>query len=202
MQLRLQSILRPVLLLSLLISVLSSAVPLSSATGSHLCTMACCAAKPPHEAGTCIMLACEIKPSSSRKQKRKTGDPMCGSNMPSADRSDIQMAEMATEQSPSSDRLSIAEFDFSHTDSSQEGESGSPSIAAAAFTTPCPPDCGGATCSFTTQNRTRHLAALGFAARPRPPALIQKLRSSNRRSFAVAILCRKSSPRGPPTFSS
>jgi hypothetical protein len=127
---------------------------------------------------------------------------MCGSNMPSADRSGIQMAEMATDQSPSSDQPSIAEFDFSHTDSSQEGESGSPSITAAAFTNSCPPDCGGATCSFTTQNRTRHLAALGFAARPRPPALSQNHCSSQRQSFAVTILCRKSSPRAPPTFSS
>jgi hypothetical protein len=185
----------------LLVSVLSNAIPLGSASGHHLCMKDCCAGKPPHEAGSCMMNACETNPL-PQKEITKPDDPICDSHAAVPKHAGMLPAGMGEDKVNAQHQASVNEFDFATDDRSTANPTNTPSIESATFSKPCPPDCGSATFSSTNQNKRHDSAALSFAERPRPPSVNALPDASFLRRIKLEVLCRQSQPRAPPKISS
>jgi hypothetical protein len=185
----------------LLVSVLSSAIPLGSASGHHLCTMACCVGKSPHEAGSCMINACETKPL-PQKETTKPDDPICDAHAAVPRHAGMQLDGMEEDKVSSQPRVSVNEFDFATDDRSTANPTNTPSIESATFSKPCPLDCGSATFSSANQSKRRDSAALSFAERPRPPSVNALPGTPFLRRIKLEVLCRQLQPRAPPKISS
>jgi hypothetical protein len=181
----------------LLVSVLSNLAPLSSASGNHICALACCAGKPPHEAGSCMTNACGTE-LPLQKEVVPDDDPICDPRNASA-HAGMQMGETAKDQHASRQQAIVTEFDFTASDQLKGGPGSAPSIEAATFSKPCPPDCGGAaTSSSGGRNKRYDSRALSFTELPRPPSVNTLLHFLSSQYSKLELICRQSPPRGPP----
>jgi hypothetical protein len=128
-------------------SLLSTLVPLSTASSTKLCTMACCAGKAPHLAGSCMHDACEspLPQVALRVSGRK--EHLCGEEVLSGAKPVVKR-KLPT-------RSARKASESSH--------------AVTSVRKPCPPDCGAAICSSTNQRRQRDLLAPALVEQPQPP---------------------------------
>lgn len=179
------------------VSVLSGAIPIASASSSHLCAMACCAGKAPHEAGSCMGGACHAK-----VVARKTApeaDPLCNPHLAAEKQhKGMQMPKVSTDSTGEDTAVQVNEFSFTSDESSPGQQPETPGITSGTFTKPCPPDCGATTLSSTTQPRPRDSVALSYAERPRPPSAGFLLGTSLTSTKTLETLRRQSQPRAPP----
>jgi hypothetical protein len=176
-----------------LLSILAVNVPLAVFASGPMCTLACCAGRAPHAAGSCMDGSCHA---SFGRQTRKVhshheatghGEQLCGlSRLKSIGSSLLAIDTITIVASP--ERSPNARPDQTHF---------SPTV----FTKPCQTDCGSCGTSFTKPNRQRNATALAHVNRPRPlsrtvlhklaPGLTRKLDSHGRLG----------APRGPPSVS-
>jgi hypothetical protein len=184
----------------LLVSVISGAVPLGSASGQHLCAMACCAGKPPHEAGSCMMNACEATAFHQAKAPTRD-DPICDPRASASGHAGMETAVRVEVDTDTHGLSSVDEFDFTTGKQSATGTRGATSIAAAALSKPCPPECGGATCRTTSKNTRYDSPAPGFGERPRPLSLASLRHSTLSGRVKLQPLCKQLQPRAPPQSS-
>jgi hypothetical protein len=189
---------------TLVAALVSSTVPPGLTSSGHLCTMECCAGKPPHEAGSCMHGSCEVNFSISKPPTPpKEQEAHCGASKAQV----TEHARMHTQDAPAPIKEDPSAADHQHdrqTDSlgqEQARKSSSQqttSVAASVLTKPCPPDCGAWTLSYSSQSRPRESAALSYANKPRPPSSTLVRRGSGNIFKTLEALYRRSPTRGPP----
>jgi hypothetical protein len=184
---------------TLTLAILSSIAPPGLTSSRHFCTMACCAGKPLHEAGSCQANLSLRKPTPPKEQEElcETHNPQMGQH------GSMHMQDAPAPSDEESSSLvhlhqqlidSLAQEEQSKQNSSQQ----TTSIAASMLTRPCPPDCGAGTFSSSSQSRPRDSAAVAYADRPRPPSSLRLSHPSDNPAKELADLFRRSRPRGPP----
>lgn len=189
---------------TLVAALVSGTVPFGLTSSGHLCTMECCAGKPPHEAGSCMHGSCEVNFSVFKSPvPPKEQEEHCGASKPKA----TEHARMHTQDSPAPNKEDSSVADHRHdlqVDSSEQerarksNSQQTTSVAASMLTKPCPPDCGAGTLNYSSPSRPREAAALSYANKPRPPSSILIRSSSDNIFKTLEALYRRSPPRGPP----
>ena len=189
---------RVILGASLLLSILSVNIPTALVASAPMCTLACCAGRVPHAAGSCMNGSCHAflkgragAPHIHHQSPVQRAEQLCGLPLFTA-RTKARLLRQSA-------RLTVG-------DSSERFNADRASDAARVSTStigqPCQPDCGAGTFSSSSQNRPRDTSATAYADKPRPPSASRHEHSSSNRAMALDALCRRSRPRGPPNFSS
>jgi hypothetical protein len=174
-----------VLLASVLLAgLLASIFPLETLATGRTCSLACCAGRTPHAAGSCMDGACHaaLKKHSSQihsSHPKEITEQLCG------------LARFARILK-SRERSETIEV------SSQQNESGTTQLSSTTITKPCAPDCGSCGAGFASADFRNH-AVITRREQSRP--LVGP--GSGRASFAQLLtqktLIRQSAPRAPPT---
>lgn len=169
-------------------------------TGS-LCTLACCAGRAPHAAGSCMNGSCHADLMAHRKATHihrelpaQQFEQFCGLPRPTARVPLLSLHVAATADSGSG-------VDSQHSSGSRalKNAPGWASISASALGKPCQPDCGVGAFSSTNQRRPRETAALPFASRARPPWSLFLLAAANTHAHARNAIRWQANPRAPPS---
>ena len=182
----------------LLLGILWSNIPSSAITTGPMCTLACCAGRAPHAAGSCMNGSCHaflkgrVKTSHIHRQLPvQQSKQLCGLSKRLARTTARPLKESST---------------FAIGDSSeQSGVQRSPevtSVSTATIGKPCHADCGAGTFSSSSQSRPRDSGATSYADKPRPPSTAQHEHSLFSHATALQALCSRARPRGPPISSS
>ena len=193
---------------TLTFALVSGIAPLGQTSSGHLCMMACCAGKPPHEAGLCRDGSCHIKlPIRRPPPPPKERGELYGARKPrtachSATR--IQDAPSPRgEDFPPADHQHNRSVESSAQEQSQrDGSRQTTIVAASMLTRQCPPDCRAVTFSYSSQSRRRDSTATSDAERPRPPSDLRLRHTSHNPAKELDALCGRERPRGPPLSSS
>jgi len=169
---------RVVLTVLLVAAFLSSIAPIASVSAGNLCTLACCAGRAPHAAGSCMEGTCEIaihRKQTVHRHVSQRSEELCGAK-------------------------SIAKTRTTKPRSASKDSAQSAKAEAATLNRPCLPDC--ASCSgFTSSNSWNRLAALTRVERTTAPAVLSYAPAN----VAVALsdsFGYSHAPRGPPVYDS
>jgi hypothetical protein len=187
-----RTILAPLLLLTLL----SASLPLTTIASGPMCTLACCAGRAPHAAGSCMNGSCHAFPkghlrASHRQLPVHESERLCGFPR-STTRNSVESLRVST-------ALTLAaSSERSHSRRAQEAAS----VSTSTLVKPCQPDCGAGAFSSSSQSRRRDSGAVSYADKPRPPSTARLEHSSFSRAQALDASCRRSRPRGPPISAS
>jgi hypothetical protein len=184
-------ILRFALGVTVLGSVLWISLPISTATTGSMCTLACCAGRAAHAAGSCMNGSCHAflagnhkKNHVHQKSRVESVEKLCGMSRIARNATRFWFVQMVTTANSNdagaplkiSDHVSVT----------------------TAFTKPCQPECGGCVSGYASSKRRRNFAALAFADRPRPPSGIRLGKSDFGAIQTLNAKCRHGAPRGPP----
>jgi len=194
---------RSLLAATLIVSLLSALVPLAAASSVHLCTMACCAGKAPHEAGSCSSGLMKSAPKVIQEPEVLCGLHLQSAAYPTATRHASLKVIEAADNPDSGDSGGHDAGPDARANSSESTSSkvpGSSRLAAPAMTSPCATDCA-ATCSvgYVRQPRPRERAAVAWAGHARPPSSCHLLRRSASSTATLRGHYQQPRPRGPPT---
>lgn len=194
---RLLRVARVLLAAAVLLAVLSTAVPFTIFASGPMCALACCAGRAPHAAGSCMNGSCHASLSGHTKKplihfeaRIEQGEELCG----------LPRIKLYSARLPAIETVTI----YASSDISQRASKTAPdqaSISTTALTKPCQADCGSCGSGFTNSNRQRNAAALAYADRPRPPSGLVLGKVDYRPTRKLSALCRRGTPRGPPSFS-
>jgi hypothetical protein len=149
------------------------------AAGS-MCTLECCAGRPPHAAGSCMDGSCNAvlsirhKTLKGHRVTQNQSDQFCGLSRTVVTRN---VARTGVSRAPRPARSDPA--------------------SASAFVKPCQPDCGGCASGFASSNQQRNAGTPAQAAGPRPPT-DSLFDFGSHRAQILNALCRQCAPRGPP----
>ena len=174
---------RAILVVLIMCSLGSVALPPGSASAASACHLDCCAGRPPHSAGSCMTGACHARIKIKRQAHAvpvyaTISEELCGlSTRPS-----VVLNQMAAAKV---NRRKIA-----------GGESPQSEVTTSAGR-PCPPDCGGLASAFANAKQSRK----AFAGRTNSLWSQSVVSPSDRFVHSLksrAGLCRRSIPRGPP----
>ena len=197
-----KAILRAIASTVMMLSLVASSTPISalSLSPTHVCTLACCAGRPPHEAGSCLHGACAVHLPISHRSVKAESEPLCGIHTLMARQGNAERILRTSARSRGGDRrrLALAAGSGSEQSSTTSVPGNATSLAAASLTRPCLPECGAATVGSANQNRPREAAALCFANRARPPSDSSLLTARFTPTHSSARLHRQCGPRGPP----
>jgi hypothetical protein len=138
-------------------------------TAGQLCTLACCAALPPHAAGSCMHGSCHAKLAHQTHRPTQT-ENFCGAH-----------------------RLLHATGLAPHDATPQPNNFVTNVIGHS-----CPPDCCAGTGCATSQHRPRETALITHAARPRPPTRLRLHAVTHSLTYTRNARGRQSAPRAPP----
>ncbi|HEX8491293.1 MAG TPA: hypothetical protein VF658_00485 [Pyrinomonadaceae bacterium] len=182
--------------------LLSGLIPSGALSASHTCKTACCAGKPPHEAG-----ACSAFPTSAEKDEPQQ-EASAVSIGHSSGHDEMQMSgtdtETATETfietNASSGHCQAAEHSSAERRSPRRASSKPSSVAAQAFTRPCAAECAVAALSLSQARRPREAATFSIAVRPRAPTLLSRADSNNNLSISSTERRQRIRPRAPPVM--
>lgn len=184
----------------LLFALLSGIVSFSALSSSRLCTMACCASRSPHPAGSCAGGVCHVNPPVRHQAPGQNAEAHCDEG----GKATTHHGAMRTGDASREEVVS-----FNHSD--QRGEHGaaqhpSPqglsrppmSLTANVLARPCQPECTAGAFGSANQTHRREMAALSWAGRPRPPSSLQLFHNSYDPTASLSALCSRCSPRAPP----
>jgi hypothetical protein len=174
--------------------LLAGVAPLSSLSSSHECSMACCAGKPPHMAGSCSVAF-------DTEEEAGAPDEANDEHSAHAHMTHTSGATTAARTIRSTKHHERAKSSSAHHSTSGTASKRAASITSqATVTTPCSPECAAAATASVQLRRPRDAFALTAATMPRPSAT---------RSFAgyraapllkSAESARLSQPRAPPAL--
>jgi len=200
---------RVVVAVVLVLALLSGAVPFGAASAGHLCAMECCAALPPHTAGSCHMnMSSQGKSEESEPQQES--DEHCG--LPQADNgavdgivAGVMGMTGSAHSSLDLDEVTIDASDHCKTDSNSKGLRDSTGnnfpdsarIATQSFSKPCPPECGTGILSSGVR-RLRDSLAVAYE-QPQSQLPERKCQPFDRNSLTTSAYCGQLRPRGPPS---
>jgi hypothetical protein len=189
---------RTILAALLLLTLLSASLPLTTLASGPTCTLACCAGRAPHAAGSCMNGSCHAVLTGRAKKSKihlqlpvHESEQLCGLPRSTTRNSAVSLrGSGAPTLSASSQR------------SRGSGAKDAASVSTSTLGRPCQPDCGAGAFSSSTQSRPRDSCATSHADKPRPPSTSRLEHSSFSRAKVLDALCRRSRPRGPPISSS
>jgi hypothetical protein len=171
---------RRALAVALLAGLLASIFPLETLATGQMCSLACCAGRAPHAAGSCMDGSCHA---ALRKRSARTRHAISG------------VVERLCGSSSLTRYASLHGINATPQKASQK-ESQHSQLASSAINKPCQPDCGGCASGFASLNRNHTVSARG-----------ERQRSTSDKEFAnsyippprtLAGARRQSAPRGPP----
>lgn len=186
--------------------LLAGLLPSGTLSANHLCKMACCAAKPPHEAGACNAVLPSVEQAGEAAQEEEANADEHASHQ-----GEMQMADESLKTAAATHASSGHCHAASHPSAQRKAPRSSSSAAtqkasgvqkesrvAQAFTRPCSEECAAAACAFMQVRRPREAAALSFSLKPRPPTLISRASLTNSLLPSSAARRLQSRPRAPP----
>lgn len=173
---RTSRIARTALALLVLAAFVLPIAPIASVSAGNLCTLACCAGRAPHAAGSCMDGTCHVairnRKKAVHKEHPQRSEELCG------------IKSIVGKHHSTSPPLA------------SNGSSDLPGAEAATLSKPCLPEC--ASCSgFAPSNSLRKSAVLARVDRPTPPSLWQTRTDADVVVLSETLGCRHS-PRGPP----
>jgi hypothetical protein len=152
--------------------------------------MACCAGKPPHEAGSCtIAIACHV-------DQREAPGEMSEESM-SHHHEMMRMADVPTIDATSSEHLQGISHHSARPGASQNA---SGALSGSVLSSSCRQDCGAGVFISSSEGRQRDPASLSYAGQPRPPSKARLSLSERSLVKPLAMLRDKLIPRAPPLF--
>jgi len=185
--LRLMRITRTFLTVALLSVFLAGSVPVMTLASGPMCTLACCAGRPPHAAGSCMNGSCHANLS-----RGKSGhvhhqpviyetEQLCGMQHRAARFAKLRVTSIVSA-------------------GQESGRSGGNqnSVTASTLGKPCQPDCGSCAPGSANSNRKRDAATLAFATQPRSLNGARRAVVDGNLTRNFDSLCSQCSPRGPP----
>jgi hypothetical protein len=199
---------RAILAVALLLILVGGSIVLPiAAAGGPVCTLACCAGRAPHAAGSCMHGSCETEVSAPSRAS--------GSSYQAHHHDMQQPAQALSEDVPQlfagatasvggSDTLEVPTIEAapynSSADTSANAVEGNRAgrSAITAVVKPCQADCGACASSFSPSKWSRNTTTLAGFNRLAPPSPVKL---ANRRQFlalARSPFYRQSVPRGPP----
>ena len=177
---------------AVLLSILAVNVPLAVFASGPMCTLACCAGRAPHAAGSCMNGSCHVsfgrqtKKVHSHHEASGHGEQLCGlSQLKSIGSSLLAIDTITIVARP--ERSANAPSDQTH-------------VSPLVFTKPCQSGDGCGT-GFTKTNRQRNALALAYADRPRPLSGTAIDRLDRGLARKLDSHGRLGAPRGPPSVS-
>src|ERR1051325_8821195 len=185
----LKGVARIFLAAALLLGFIASTLPLATIASGPMCTLACCAGRAPHAAGSCMNGSCHAvlsnlprkNPSAPRYQLR---EQLCG----------------LSRFSQTNFRVTRTVLPANKTIQRQTETRTQAQLSAHTIATPCEPGCGsGAASAFGGSHRERTAGALSNDLQPRPTLLKKRINADLSRVKTVHLLCRECAPRPPPT---
>lgn len=193
---------RIVLATMLVLALISGIAPFNaSSSQSNLCTMACCAGKPPHEAGSCAVVACHVDFSARKRRPKLEAAAHCemSKGVASRHREMMRVPSALINTAASHERLHDQNQHSTAQPAAPQSASGKSSkVIAAAISNACRPDCGAGVFNSSSQNRQRDVVGLSYAGQPRPPSRALLFISSHNLAKTLSVLCGKCVPRAPP----
>jgi hypothetical protein len=207
---------RALLAIMLLLTLVGGTIVLPAAASGPLCTLACCAGRAPHAAGSCMEGSCDPgvatpEPANNSaprlhhhhaQQLAEATDssaptPTFAGAMASAGGSDMGQVPTieATSYDASADNGPRA--DTSNTNRNRTSRAG---IAAKVFSKPCQPDCGLCASGFAARKRSRNAAGLAGSYNVPPPSSVQLTIGRKPLMRKRSAIGRQAVPRGPPLF--
>jgi hypothetical protein len=205
---------RAVLAMMLLLTLVAGSIVLPAAAGGPLCTLACCAGRAAHAAGSCMDGSCDPgvatpKPANNSAPQlhhhheqqlaeatnSNAPTPAFAGAMASAGGSDMDQVPTieATSDGALADNGTRAET--SNTNRPSANRAG---ISAKVFSKPCQPDCGVCASGFAAPKRSRYAAGLAGPLNVTPPSSVQLNVGGKPLMRKRSALGRQSVPRGPP----
>lgn len=173
-QARIKHIARGLLATSVLAALLAGILPVETIAGGQMCTLACCAGRAPHAAGSCMDGSCHAvfkRTDQNHRSKKRVADQLCGQ--------------------PSYSRHRLSQR-------SAQTESKQDSIAGGAMGRPCDLNCGGAVFISSTQSRPRQFSTVAYKKKPRAPSPARYGCYVESRFKTLDGFGKQVSPRGPP----
>jgi hypothetical protein len=196
----LSRIARVILGAMLLLAILSANIPSSAVATGPMCTLACCAGRAPHAAGSCMNGSCHAvlshnqRPHIHRETRIEPVEQLCGLSRVTRNVSRLLfLRTVTTESSPP---------DTQYSREPSKTASDRTSISTGELTKPCQPDCGAGTVSSTNQRRPRESATHSSADRARPPSNSGLLTPANTFIYAREAIRWQANPRAPPALRS
>jgi hypothetical protein len=200
---------RVVIAAVMLLTLVAGSIVWPAYASGPMCSMACCAGKAPHAAGSCTHGSCETgvvtpQPASGaehahhhhQQQEAAAAD----NNAPAAfagalasaggmDMRQVPTVEAVPYQAPPDNTVRTA---------SSGTAADVTSISSTALTQPCEPGCGACVAGSTAPGRQRNSAALPATYKPTPPSSIKLGSGRHALTLTHSVFSRQGSPRGPP----
>jgi hypothetical protein len=173
---------RVALTLALLSGFLANVVPLAAVSAGSTCTLACCAGRAPHVAGSCMDGSCHAAiRSHHRKTRRHHGsiqtEKLCG--LSNSVQLKFRPRPLLTQRTAKTDLTRAS---------------------AATLKKPCLPECGVCVSGFSNSNQDKKSTTPSAGSRERSPGLIVLADIRTRHVQAREEFCSLAGPRGPPIF--
>lgn len=206
---------RALLAMTLLLTLVAGSVVWPAAAGGPLCTLACCAGRAPHAAGSCMDGSCDSgvatpKPANNSAPQlhhhheqqlaeatnSNAPTPAFAGAMASAGGSDMDQVPTIEAASYEASADNGARADTSNTIRNRTSRA----ISTKVFSKPCQPDCGVCASGFAAPKRSRNAAGLASPLNVPPPSSVQLTVGRKPLMRKRSALGRRSVPRGPPLF--
>jgi hypothetical protein len=183
---------RIILATTLLLGVIASSLPLAAIAGGPTCTLACCAGRAPHAAGSCMNGSCHaflsthLKKTHHHQLASDKIESMCGLTQPAKGTTSASLGKIVLNV-----RASVV------TNKDRNRSPSSIRISSPSMSKPCQPDCASIS-AFSLSKWERQKAAVSYAHQPRPPSIAAIATVNSKLIRKRKELCRKSAPRAPP----
>ena len=197
----LSNVARVILGAALLLAILWGNIPVSTVATGPMCILACCAARAPHAAGSCMNRSChadlrsrQIATHIHRESPTPQFEQFCGLPKRAVRQSLLSLLRAAAAHSGSS----VDSKRSTGGQASQEAPDHA-SMSASSLGKPCQPDCSAGTFS-SNQRRPRESATHSFTDRARPPSNPGLLADANIFIYARDAIRWQTNPRAPPAL--
>lgn len=219
---------RAVIALVMLLTLVAGSIVWPAAASGPLCSMACCAGKAPHAAGSCTHGSCETdvatpQPASGaehshhHQQQQQSPAADADNNTPAAFAGALASAGgMGLASAVGMDLASAGGMDMSQVptveavpneaapdNTARATASGTAadvtSISSTAFSQPCEPGCGACVAGSAAPGRQRNSTALPATYKVAPPSSVKLGIGRHALTLTHSVVSRQGSPRGPPS---
>ena len=171
---------------------LTSSLPLTTIASGPMCTLACCAGRAPHAAGSCMNGSCHANALTRSKSAHihrellaSHSERMCG----------LPRLTMRLNMSVRPPGAAVRPGQTRENNTAYKA-----SVSATNLGKPCQADCGSCASGFTSPSRKRSVAALAYATQSRPPSNVRLADVEDSLTRKLTALCRQCAPRAPPLF--
>jgi hypothetical protein len=205
---------RALLAAMLLLSLVAGSIVFPAAASGPLCTLACCAGRAPHAAGSCMDGSCDAKavrphpPNSNSPQSHhhhpQQPAPATDSNAPTpafagamASAVGFDMGQVPTIEAGSEEGSANRDA-LEDTGTAVPNKSTQSSVSTKVFSKPCQPDCGACASSFAAPKRSRNATGVAGVHNITAHSSVQLIVGQKPPVRKRSAFGRQSVPRGPP----